>query len=524
MTTDSDVFLTGASSSGNASIRASSTEKKSSKSSTVLILSLVGALVLVVLLLGACYFLYRRRRAKKRPVRRGSHSQSTEYIDFSLTPDMAAIVADSSRRTSSTAMLMAGNKWFSNLPRISSVPSMEIFEHLATGGFRGSSSAATTTATGSSFPDHQIQIQDEHDLHDELTSQALAVEQSRLPPGSVSEDELLHEGCFTMTLRATLQIEGQAARSVVVRRLLPGLMEQQAYRQAFLADVALSATLVHPRLVAFVGFYDPSQRVYDLDSPASPSQFVVESSHPAAVSEFMPNGDLRTLLKLRPRNSQDFGWFHSISLPKTKAQLALDIVDALVYLHSRPAGVNAALHPRELKAQRVLLSEHCEAKLCAFGVQRVLGCEAAYAKSDFSVAWLAPELLRGEPRSEQADMYALGVLLTELDTCALPFAAGVDMDDGVDEQSQLALLVSSGCIRPSLSMDCPVQIQELVLRCLSFSPVQRPPAVEVQHTLRKLINGTSVCEASLASLPSNVSSYSSTPGPGSATLSTFFTP
>ncbi|KAG6594285.1 TKL protein kinase [Phytophthora cinnamomi] len=468
--------------------------------------------------------MYRRRGHKRLNGPRDSHSQSTEYVDCVLAPDLMAIVADGCRRSSGTSAF--GGRWFQHLPRISSVPSMEIFDHLSTGGGRPSTSGATTAVTGSSpvASGSQHHWLEKCDSGDELACNAMMLEQNRLPPQCVVDGELLHEGSFTLTFRATLRIEGQAHRQVVVRRLLPELSEQQTYRQAFMADISLSASLLHPRIVAFVGFFDPTQCVYDLDSPSSPSEMVRQASQPSAVTEYMPNGDLRTLLTLRPRNVHDFGWFHSISVPKTKAHLALDVVDALVYLHSRPAGVNSSLHPPQLKAQRVLLSESGDAKLCAFGVRRAVGTQAMYSKGDFSVAWLAPELLRGEPRSEQSDVYALGVLLTELDTCELPFASGVDMDDGMDEQSQLALLVSSGSIRPTLSMDCPVQIQELVMRCLSFSPSQRPPAIEVQHTLRKLINGTSICASSLASLPSNVSSLRSTPGPGTTTLNTLFTP
>ncbi|OWZ00329.1 Protein kinase [Phytophthora megakarya] len=497
----------------------SSMEESSSSSSTGLILGLVAAVVAVLAFGG--WFLYRRRKLKRFYGPRSSHSQSTEYVDCVLTPDLMAIVADGSRRSSGSAAF--GGKWFHHLPRISSVPSMEIFEHLSIGG-RGSSSAATTTATGFSPLNNGTHLGwlEKCDSKDQLACSTAALEQNRLPPRCVVDGELLHEGSFTLAFRATLKIEGQTNRQVVVRRLLPELTEQHSYRQAFMADISLSASLLHPRIVAFVGFYDPMQRVYDLDlptSPTSPSHIVKQTSQPSAVTEYMPNGDLRALLTLRPRNAQDFGWFHSLSVPKTKAHLALDIADALVYLHSRPAGVRASLHPRQLKAQQVLLSEHCDAKLCAFGIRRNLA-----PSNDVSIAWLAPELLRGEPRSDQADMYAFGVLLTELDTCELPFASGVDMDDGMDEQSQLALLVSSGCIRPALSMDCPAQIQELVMRCLSFSPNQRPPTIEVQHTLRKLINGTSICDSSLASLPSNVSSLHSTPGPANSTLNTLFTP
>ncbi|KAE8893433.1 hypothetical protein PF005_g30269 [Phytophthora fragariae] len=511
------------SSSGSSSIVDEATGSSSSDS-TSLIIALAVAAVLLLALGG--WYMHRRRRHKRLNGPENSHSQSTDYVDCVLTPDLLAIVADGSRRPSSTAAF--GGRWFQHLPRISSVPSMEIFDHLSIGNGRGSnSSATTTTATASSSPlasGSHYRWMEKCDSGDELACNALTLEQNRLPPQCVVDGELLHEGSFALTFRATLKIEGQANRQVVVRRLLAELSEQQSYRQAFMADISLSASLLHPRIVAFVGFFDPTQCVYDLDSPSSPSHMVRQASQPSAVTEYMPNGDLRALLTLRPRNSHDFGWFHSMSVPKTKAQLALDVVDALVYLHSRPAGVSSSLHPPQLKAQRVLLSEACEAKLCAFGVRRAVGTQAMYSKNNFSVAWLAPELLRGEPRSEQSDVYALGVLLTELDTCELPFASGVDMDDGMDEQSQLALLVSSGSIRPALSMDCPVQIQELVMRCLSFSPGQRPPAIEVQHTLRKLINGTSICESSLASLPSNVSSLRSTPGHSTTMLATLFTP
>ncbi|CAI5740072.1 unnamed protein product [Peronospora destructor] len=438
-----------------------------------------------------------------------------EYRDCVLTPDLMAIVADGSCRSFGT-----GGKWFSQLPRISSVPSMGFLEQLSTGGAGVSSSASSSTATASSPMNYNWLVQN-GDLSDALAYNTLTLEQCRLPPQSVVDGELLHKGSSTLAFRATLKIEGQINRQVVVRRLLPELADQETSRQAFMADISLSASLLHPHIVAFVGFYDPTRHVYDLDleSPLSPA-YMANQAQPSAVTEFMPNGDLRALLTLRPRNAYNFGWFHSVSMPKTKAQLALDIVDALVYLHSRPAGVSLTLHHQRLKAQRVLLSEQCDAKLCAFGVRRAMGVQATFARNDFSVAWLAPELLRGDPTSEQADVYALGVLFTELDTCELPFAAGVDMDDDMDEQSQLALLVSSGCIRPALSMDCPMQIQELVMRCLSFSPQQRPPAIEVQHTLRNLIHGTSICDSSLASLSSNVSSLRSTSERSTTTMFT----
>ncbi|TDH71214.1 uncharacterized protein CCR75_005993 [Bremia lactucae] len=488
--------------------------------SALFVLGITAAsLVLLALII---WFLCWRRGRHRVNRSSNSHSQSTESMDFVLTSDLMAIVADGScRRLLSTTSFRG--KWLHHLPRIASVPSIEFFENLAMVVGRSSSGAATSTAAPISPRDTKSPLHglEKSDSTDALAFQTLTLEQNRLPPHCVVESELLHEGTFALSFRATLTIEGQAHRQVVVRRLLPELAQQQLYRQAFAADISLSASLLHPRIVAFLGFYDPSQFVYDITSPTTPSHLIQPAAQPSAVTEFLPNGDLRTLLSLRPRNAQEFGWFHSVSVPRPKAHLALDIVDALVYLHSRSADVNTLLHPRQLKAQRVFLSEHCDAKLCAFGVRRAVGAQDMLAQSDFSVAWLAPELLRGERRSEQADVYSLGVLFTELDTCELPFAAGVEMVDGLDEQSHLAMLVSSGCIRPALSMDCPAPIQELVLRCLSFSPLQRPPAIEVQHTLRKLINGTSFCDASLTSLPSNSSSLQSTPRTASnATLST----
>ncbi|KAI9906785.1 hypothetical protein PsorP6_002868 [Peronosclerospora sorghi] len=379
---------------------------------------------------------------------------------------------------------------------------MEVNDQINTCTAPKTINVTTAIATGSSPVEIDSQLET-YDIKDENSLDIVALEQSRLLPQSVLDDILLHKGSFTMTFRATLKIEGQANRHVVVRRLLPELAELEAHRLAFMGSISLAAALAHPNIVAFMGVYDPTLREYNLDEFLSPSW---QDTQPSVVTEHMANGDLRTMLRLHSRNKNEFGWFHSTSVPKTKVQVALDIVDALVYLHSQP---NTLLHHLQLMAKRVLLSELWDAKLCAFSVHRALGTASTTSCTDSSVAWLAPELLRGEPRSEQTDVYALGVLLTELDTCQLPFSLGMDMDDEMDEQTQLALLVSSGCIRPALSIDCPLQIQELVMRCLSFSPEQRSPAIEVQHMLRKLINGTSICNLSLSSLPSNVSSLES---------------
>ncbi|GLD97724.1 hypothetical protein PINS_up006414 [Pythium insidiosum] len=137
-----------------------------------------------------------------------------------------------------------------------------------------------------------------------------------------------------------------------------------------------------------------------------------------------------------------------------------------------------------------------DAKICDFGVARLLNDDGSCSPGDDdgkrfdeetmtggvgTARWAAPEVIIGQQRYTTAvDMYSFGVILSELDSRALPYA-----DQPSLPESALLSLVCSGELRPQFRTASPPEIVELGGRCLAFQPMLRPSAVEAAYVLRQ---------------------------------------
>jgi serine/threonine protein kinase len=160
--------------------------------------------------------------------------------------------------------------------------------------------------------------------------------------------------------------------------------------------------------------------------------------------------------------------------------LSSDIVEALVYLHSL---VPIVIH-RDLKSKNVLLDRRLRAKLSDFGLSRTRSVEDTMTNGIGTILWSAPEVLEGKRYDEKSDLFSFGVVLSEIDTCALPygFSRHAKM-----RSMQIVHLVSEGKLLPNFRDDCPPAIRSLAQRCLSLDPAARPTAMEVAFELRSAI-------------------------------------
>lgn len=106
---------------------------------------------------------------------------------------------------------------------------------------------------------------------------------------------------------------------------------------------------------------------------------------------------------------------------RSRVELLVKVCDAVAHAQSR-----LVVH-RDLKPSNVLVDAHGEPHLLDFGIAKIL----SDAQSDapmltgtgvrvLSPSYAAPEQIRGEPVGTATDVYALGVLLFELCTGALP--------------------------------------------------------------------------------------------------------
>lgn len=247
------------------------------------------------------------------------------------------------------------------------------------------------------------------------------------------------------------------SRYVALKYLLLAKRADVAALERFTDEIRLASVLEHPRIVGFCGVAWQSLL------------------HLCAVTEYMERGDLETVLS--HAGAASLTWQHE------KLRLAADIAEALVYLHSLAPVI---IH-RDLKSKNVLLDRRLRAKLSDFGLSRETSVEDTLTNGVGTILWSAPEVLEGKRYDEKADMFSFGIVLSEIDTCMLPYGFNKDRTKNKMKSMQIVHLVSEGKLLPTFRDDCPPLIVELARECLELDPAKRPTAMEAIFRLRAKI-------------------------------------
>ncbi|EQC40215.1 TKL protein kinase [Saprolegnia diclina VS20] len=163
-----------------------------------------------------------------------------------------------------------------------------------------------------------------------------------------------------------------------------------------------------------------------------------------------------------------------------KVRIALDVAKGVSFLHSQKVVYC------DLKPDNVLLDEEDRVKLADFGISEH---EVPDRESQMkgTVQYMAPELtgLPASVPSYASDVYAFGILLTELDanTGEVPY-----VNVGYESPYALWNQVRSG-LRPALRDDCPLWFRELAVQCMAEAPSDRPTVPEIINTLEENFHG-----------------------------------
>src|SRR5690242_4702887 len=175
----------------------------------------------------------------------------------------------------------------------------------------------------------------------------------------------------------------------------------------------------------------------------------------------------------------------SAGLPYEAAlRYSIQIADALSHAHER-----GIIH-RDLKSANVIVTREGRAKVLDFGLAMSLRKEqlddVTRSVVDFgsgselvgTLAYMAPEILRAEPATQQSDIWGLGVLLYEAASGKLPFtgSTGLEMASGILHQppAPLPAYVPPGFVA-------------IVQRCLAKEiPLRFQRAGEVRAALEAL--------------------------------------
>jgi len=268
----------------------------------------------------------------------------------------------------------------------------------------------------------------------------------RLPLEQIVLVKSLSKGAFGEVWLAEFRGE-----QVAVKRLLQTKQPSFDEFQDFTSEIQLSASLIHPNIIGFVGV----------------AWSVINNL--ILVLEFLPGGDLQNFLK---RQGDLLSW------PHDKIHIAIGLARALQYLHER----EPPLIHRDLKSKNVMLTRTLEPKLIDFGVSRE-------QKDDMTAGvgtpyWTAPEVLEGTRYTQQSDIYSFGVLLSELDTCAIPYSDAIHRETGKPlKPFQVLKDVMAGNLAPTFSSRCPDRIKRIADACLQREPKARPTARQLVDML-----------------------------------------
>jgi predicted Ser/Thr protein kinase len=156
--------------------------------------------------------------------------------------------------------------------------------------------------------------------------------------------------------------------------------------------------------------------------------------------------------------------------PAAVVKYGVQIADALAHAHA-----HGIVH-RDLKSANVLVAADGRVKVLDFGIAgRLAAAESNFATESRAsggdlesvsgtLAYMAPETLHGEPADERSDIWALGVLLYEAATGALPFGGRTAFD------LSAAILRESPAPAPAR---VPASLRSIVDRSLAKNPRER---------------------------------------------------
>ena len=220
---------------------------------------------------------------------------------------------------------------------------------------------------------------------------------------------------------------------------------------------------------------------------------VTESGHLWLAMEFLERGSLADAALA---NGSVLDWAATVTA-------GIEVCGALGAAHA--AGT---LH-RDLKPENVLVGPFGEAKLSDFGIAAVDGGRrTTTGVASFTVAHVAPEVLRGQRQDERTDVYGLASTLHTLLSGRPPF------DGDADEPVATVMMRIIDTPPPRLGEPVPADLADLLVAGLAKDPDDRPQsAAAFGETLQAIQRAHGVGVTPLRLAPAAPTAPTASPAP-----------
>jgi beta-lactam-binding protein with PASTA domain len=221
-------------------------------------------------------------------------------------------------------------------------------------------------------------------------------------------------------------------RQVAVKLLHHRFAEDQEFVERFRREASSAAGLSHPNVVAIFdrGEWDGTYYI---------------------AMEHLPGRSLKAVV--REQGPLD---------PRAAIDIVIQILTAARFAHRR-----GVIH-RDLKPHNVILDEEGRAKVTDFGIARAGASDMTLTGSIMGTAqYLSPEQAQGHAVSAASDLYAVGIVLYELLTGAVPFDGETAVTIALKQVSLAPPPPSE--LNPTVGPD----LDAVVLRALAKDPAER---------------------------------------------------
>jgi tetratricopeptide (TPR) repeat protein len=217
-----------------------------------------------------------------------------------------------------------------------------------------------------------------------------------IPFGNYELLERIAEGGMAEVWRARSRGVAGFEKAVVIKRVLPSLLERPGFAELLVREAKIAARLSHPNIV----------QIFDLGE--------LEGSYFIAM-ELLRGRDLAAALSHRASGESP------LTLP-LRLWIAAEVAKALDYAHRVEGddGKPLSIVHRDVSPQNVLLGYEGEVKVADFGIARAdepglgRGEDPKILRGKY--AYMSPEQARGEPLDRRSDIFSFGILLYELAT------------------------------------------------------------------------------------------------------------
>lgn len=257
----------------------------------------------------------------------------------------------------------------------------------------------------------------------------------RAIPAKIGKYEVIRELGQGATSTVYLAADAFGNRDVAIKLIDPDALKDphagKFYRKQLTAEAALAGKLVHPHIVA----------IYDAVLAEDTGYIVMEYVGGGTLEKFTAGDNL-----LRINRVLEIGF---------KCCRALEFAQRHGIIH------------RDIKPANILLTPIGDIKISDFGSALLPKADSTQVTGIGSPGYMSPEQVEERSLTHHSDVYSLGVVLYQLLTGRLPFAAG-------SQASMIYQIINLDPPRPrDLRAELPEELERIVLKAMQKRPEAR---------------------------------------------------